>query len=118
MIRSSSRPVRSATLSIGSRAFVNCPGEPSRRVTLSDDAGKSGGESLRDGCAVEITAWRPRGSGTRYRIRVAPEGVEGWVGAESLRAALVPAAEPPPLIPGPRKMPDQRVHDTRRKFGQ
>jgi len=78
--------------SVGRRVFVNCPGERSRRVPLTDDAGNSA-LTLPDGAEVEILAWRPRGSGsTRYRVHSTDGGAEGWLAADNLRASPAPAA--------------------------
>jgi hypothetical protein len=119
--RSAPRPGRShaAVLSIGRRVFVHCPDEPTRGIALTDDAGRDLTPRLADGAAVEVVAWRPRGgAGTRYRVRATSGQVDGWLGAEALRATPEPgpsvgAPSPEP----PRPLPAAAV-DTARKFGQ
>ena len=115
------RPSRSpgSILSIGRRVFVNCPDDPTRGVALMDDAGRALAPRLTDGASVEVVAWRPRGrSGTRYRVRATTGLVDGWLGAEELRAT----AEPGPAVgappPAPVQPPPVSSADTGRKFGQ
>src|SRR5204863_8853391 len=43
-------------------------------------------------------AWRPGGSGTRYRVGFAPDGLEGWLGVGNLRSARS-AVSPAPTAP-------------------
>jgi len=89
-----------AALSAGRRLFVNCPGIP-RGVSLTDDEGKSVSQ-LADGVEVEILAWRPRGSGTRYRVQsTRGDHAEGWLAADELRAGRDPVPTPSP-DPAPR----------------
>jgi len=116
-----SRSTRSqgSIISIGRRVFVNCPDDPKRGVALTDDAGRSLTPRLADGAVVEVVAWRPRGrSGTRYRVRAATGQVDGWLGAEELRATPEPGPAvgvPPPEPAQPLPTPSA---DTGRKFGQ
>jgi hypothetical protein len=85
-------------MAVGQRVFVNSKTNLSGSVALGDESGKIlSGTHLADGVEVEVRAWRPRGkSGTRYRV-LAPDGADGWLAAENLRAVLVPlpAAESP-----------------------
>jgi len=61
---------------------------------LTDVKGATPLATLPHGAEVEILGWQPRhAGGTRYWIRSAEQGVEGWVGGESL---CVPAQSPPP----------------------
>jgi hypothetical protein len=108
----SPRPSRSTgpVLSVGRRVFVNCPGGSSRRVTLTDDIGQAAVGTLTDGIEVEVIAWKPRGGGTRYRVRHQKDGLEGWLGVDELRvtprpasAAAPAAATPPASAPIPPK---------------
>jgi hypothetical protein len=86
-------------LSVGRRVFINCPGDPSRRVTVTDDTDAAAWTAV-DGAEVEIVAWRPRGSaGTRYRVQSTDDRREGWLTADFLRAVRSPEAPvvtPPP----------------------
>lgn len=86
-------------LSVGQRVFVNCPGDPSRRVSVTDDTDAVAWTAA-DGAEVEIVAWKPRGSaGTRYRVQSTADRREGWLTADALRSArspVAPAAEPAP----------------------
>ena len=83
-------------LAVGRRVYVARSKDGPRRVALMDDGGASALGSLLDGNEVEILAWLPRGSGTRYRVRSTREGLEGWLGVANLRGAQVaiPAAAP------------------------
>ena len=107
------RPARSTApvLSVGRRVFVNCPSEQSGRARLLDDAGNPAALSLPDGTEVEILAWRPRGSGTRYRVQSTRDGLEGWLAADNLRASLVPVTPEAPSSDAPRG-------DSGRRFGR
>src|SRR2546428_142276 len=98
-------PSRSApVMAVGQRVFIDVAGNRSGSVVLADESGKVlSTVHLADGFEVEVVAWRPRGpSDTRYRIRT-PQGVDGWLPANNLRAALVPlpAHEPPVAGAGP-----------------
>ena len=80
-------PVRAGkfVLAVGRRVFVARSVDGPRRVTLTDDAGTNELATLTDGNEVEILAWRPRGSGTRYRVRSTGDGLEGWLAVGNLR---------------------------------
>jgi hypothetical protein len=80
-------------LGVGSRVIVTCGNGRAGEVTLTDDDGTSAVATVAGGVEVEILAWRPRrGSETRYRVVSTMGGVEGWLGAKSLR----PRPTPPP----------------------
>ena len=88
-------------LAVGRRVFVHCSDESAGSVILTDENGTVARSSLADGVAVEVLAWRPRGSaGTRYRVRAGREGVDGWIPAVNLRTAqarpVVTTPDPPP----------------------
>jgi hypothetical protein len=86
-------------LSVGQRVFINCPGDPNRRVTVTDDS-DAAAWTVGDGAEVEIVAWKPRGSaGTRYRVQSTADRREGWLTADALRSARVPAPPPAPAEP-------------------
>ncbi len=98
-------------LGVGSRVLVTSRSGGSGRVTLTDDNGTTALTTIATGVEVEILAWRPRrGGDTRYRVVLTTGGVEGWVGAESLRphppapvpkvaVAVAPSARPVSPIP-------------------
>lgn len=91
------RPV----LAVGGRVLVTGQGDATR-IELTDDRNLPTGITVARDIEVEILAWRPRGStGTRYRVRCAADGVEGWLDAGSLRALPRPPAPPPPPPPTP-----------------
>ena len=95
---SSTVRVRAPVFAIGRRAFVVCPGGRRARVTLTDLAGADSPLSLAADTEVDIVAWRPHGPGdTRYRVRSASDGVEGWLASGNLRIAQ--AAVAPPTVP-------------------
>jgi len=90
---------RAVVFAIGRRVFVTCAAPPVTRVTLTDETGQGTRGSLRDGVEVEIVAWRPHGpQGTRYLVRAASKGVEGWLAAAEVRGSKkmspAPAARP------------------------
>lgn len=97
---SGSRPPTRAlpVIAIGQRVFVNCPGDRLGSVFLGDENGKVlSSVYLSDGHEVEVVAWRPGGvSNTRYRVRAASSGADGWLPAGNLRKSLVPPPEPEP----------------------
>lgn len=100
----SPRPSRSTgpVLSVGRRVFVNCSGGSNRRVTLTDDIGQTALGTLTDGIEVEVIAWKPRGGGTRYRVKHHKDGLEGWLSVDELRVTPRPAsATPPPAATPP-----------------
>src|ERR1051326_6780542 len=72
---------RAPIFAVGWRAYVASPGDGPAPRTSADEAGADGGgASMVDGTEVEILAWRPRSSGTRYRVRSTCAGLEGWLG--------------------------------------
>jgi hypothetical protein len=89
---------RGPVLAVGRRVYVARSGDGPARVTLTDDAGANALATLADGNEVEILAWRPLGSGTRYRVRCTRDGVEGWLGVGNLRSAQLAVA---PALAGP-----------------
>jgi hypothetical protein len=99
-------------LSVGRRVWVHCRGH----VVLTDEDGRASGHTLADGAEVEIVAWRPRGTATRYRVQARKDGREGWLAADALRqtAARV-APDAPTAAPAPAR---PVVRDGYRKFGQ
>jgi hypothetical protein len=118
------RPIRQKgpVFAVGHAAYVDCSGYG---VTLTDDAGKTALASVSDGAEVEILGWRPRGAdGTRYRVRAARSGLEGWLAATNLRGSpvAVPAAVPAPAAPPtPETQTRTRTAEPRaggRRFGQ
>jgi hypothetical protein len=89
-------------LAIGQRAFVHAPSDASGMVSLTDDHGVRRDGALRDGTAVEIIGWRPRGSnGTRYRVCDRSDGSDGWLAAEELRSTESRPAPDPDAPPRP-----------------
>ena len=104
--------VRASVFAVGRRVRVACPGDHGGRVAFTDDAGADALNSVADGTEVEILAWRPRSSGTRYRVR-ATNGLEGWLEAGSLRAvpALMLAAA---IVPTPPATSSARVRTRKR----
>jgi hypothetical protein len=102
-------------LSVGQRVFVHCPGDPSRRVAVTDDADAVAWTAA-DGAEVEIVAWKPRGSaGTRYRVQATSDRREGWLTADALRSAKVPAPPPAPATDAPAAADVAR--NSGRRFG-
>jgi hypothetical protein len=69
--------------------FVDCPGGREDRAPLHDEKGAVVG-ALIDGTEVEVVAWMPRRSATRYLIRATRVERSGWIGAANLRATRVP----------------------------
>ena len=118
--RSGPRPPRSASvIAVGQRVFINCPGDRAGSVPLEDVSGKVHLPiRLADGAAVEVVAWRPRGtSDPRYRVRRASDGADGWVDADSLRRTLDPV-ETPPAPAAPVSAPPSISDPGARPFGQ
>jgi hypothetical protein len=65
-------------------------------VRLMDAAGTNAIATVADGAEVEILAWHPRRGGeTRYRVVQTTGGVEGWIGATSLKPRPAPVAPTP-----------------------
>jgi hypothetical protein len=83
-----------SVLAVGRRVLVKCPSGATGRATLTDVKGATPLATLPHGAEVEILGWQPRhAGGTRYWIRSAEQGVEGWVGGENL---CVPTQSPVP----------------------
>jgi hypothetical protein len=82
-------------LGIGRRAFAT--GGAKGVVALTDDNGSIVLGTLEDGDEVEVLAWVPRRSATRYRVQSTKDhALQGWLGAASLRVNKkreVPSAE-------------------------
>jgi hypothetical protein len=111
---------RTAVYAVGRRVYV-ASGDGPRRVTLTDDVGKNELGTLADGTEVAILAWRPGGTGTRYRIRATETGIEGWLAVGNLRASAVAVAVSPslpPQQPSPTAVRANRFDDSPRRFGQ
>jgi hypothetical protein len=82
---------RGPILAVGWRVVVTCPGGGSNCVTLTDMEGTTPLATVADGLEVEILAWQPFGAGgIRYRVLSVKGGVEGWLGAASLRPSQLP----------------------------
>jgi hypothetical protein len=98
-------------LGVGSRVLVACRGTGADRVTLMDATGTSALATVADGIEVEILAWSPRrGAETRYRVVPTKGGVEGWLGAGSLRARPpAPVPIPPPAVSSARLASPKRA---------
>jgi hypothetical protein len=81
-----------------------------------DDSGKVFSDvHLADGVEVEVIAWRPRVAGlAHYRVRVPPNGADGWLPITNLRTALVPL--PVPESPAAQAKPI--TDDGGKRFGQ
>src|SRR5262249_3750772 len=77
---------RGPVFAVGWHAYVACGGEGPAVLMSTDNDGAEAQSTLADGTEVEILAWRPRSSGTRYRVR-SGAGVEGWLAAGRLRRA-------------------------------
>jgi hypothetical protein len=78
-------------LGVGSRVMVMARGNGSGGVRLMDAAGQNAIATVADGVEVEILAWHPRRGGeTRYRVVQTTGGVEGWIGAASLKPRPAP----------------------------
>src|SRR6185436_7171796 len=62
---------------VGRRVYIASPAGRPARLTSTDDGAGDALTSLVDGTEVEILAWRPRSSGTHYRVRSTRAGLEG-----------------------------------------
>ena len=90
---SSSSRSSGPVLGVGQRVYIACPEGGPADVALTNHVGLPGALRLRDGSEVEIRAWQPNGkTGTRYCVRSTTDGVEGWLGAASLRTSRVRVA--------------------------
>jgi len=108
------KPASGVVFAVGRRVFVHGSCEDGRLVTLTDEQGNPVAAGLRDGAEVEVLAWRPRGAaGTRYRVRGAQDGLDGWLAANELRAVAVR----PPTTPAPAAVPAARPETMGRPFG-
>ena len=112
---------RAPIFAVGRRVYVASSGDRATRLTLTDDAGSDAPTSLADGTEVEILAWRPRrGGDTRYRVVATSGGIEGWLGAASLKPrepVLVPkiaTAAPSARLALPTRTPPGKPQRTRR----
>ena len=74
---------------VGRQLFVNCPGGREDRTALLDDNGAVLGKLI-DGAEVEVVAWLPRGTATRYFIRATRSELSGWLSSANLRTTRVP----------------------------
>jgi hypothetical protein len=115
-------PVRAGAfvLAVGRRVYVSRSEDGPVRVTLTDDAGTNALATLADGHEVEILAWRPRGSGTRYHVRSTREDLEGWVAVGNLRRLAVapPISAPSPTVSAPPPPRARESGYSGRRFGQ
>ena len=75
-------------LAAGWRVVVTSPVAGTKRVSLTDSDATTVLATVAAGIEVEILAWQPGARGTRYRVRSTQGGVEGWVGAASLKPRL------------------------------
>ena len=123
--RPSPARVRDFVFAVGGRAYVGSARDVAGAVELTDDSGKVPLTRIANGTEVEILAWRPRGSGgTRYHVRSACKGFEGWIAVGNLRSpAAVVAPAPVPAAPGApatvaKAVPARASGDSRRRFGQ
>ena len=116
---------------VGRRVNVGSPAGRPARLTSTDDGAGDALTTLVDGTEVEILAWRPRSSGTLYRVRSTRAGVEGWLAAASVccpepviaptaprPAAADPRAKPSAISPRPRKRSAAREHRAPRSLGR
>jgi hypothetical protein len=97
------------------------PGDEKPGVTLMDALATVTHGTLAHGARVEILAWQPQGSnGTRYQVRSATEGLEGWLSGRQLRAyerpavaRIVAAGAPPKRVAAAKKPAAKRVSSAR-----
>jgi hypothetical protein len=85
--------------SVGRQVFINCPGGREDRASLVDEKGAVVVGTLIDGAEVEIVAWVPRRSATRYLVRSTRNELTGWIGAGQLRATRMPRLPESPAKP-------------------
>jgi hypothetical protein len=82
---------RGPVFPVGGRAYVANLHGNSSEVTLTDEHGRAVVATLADGSEVAVLGWWPGMAGTtRYRVRVAATGAEGWLPTGNLRTAAVP----------------------------
>ena len=110
---------RASVFAVGRRVYVACAGDGPAHVTLMDDVGAAR-TRLTDSTEVEILAWRPRKfDGTRYRVRVTPEGFEGWLAGDNLRSTPVAISAPMEAPAATESVPRAMdPGDAGRRFGQ
>src|SRR5207249_1525252 len=120
-VRLPSSPKDPPVLGVGRRVVVTCRKNGSDRVTLTDENGTSALATVADGVEVEILAWRPRrGGDTRYRVVSTSGGIEGWLGAASLKprepslAPKIATAAPAGRLALPTRTPPGEPQRTRR----
>jgi hypothetical protein len=106
---------RGPVFAVGQHVSVTCQVGQPRRIVLMDDADGKALGSLADGTEVEILAWRPDGSGTRYEVRAMPRGLEGWLAVDDLRN---PHAIPATPEVDSRPPTARASTDPARRFGQ
>lgn len=116
-------PVRAggSVFAVGRRVYVARTEDGPTHVTLTDEAGANALAKLVDGNEVEILAWRPRGSGTRYRVRSMGDGLEGWLGVDNLRSAQSAVSKGKVPLPSVMSATPPRVKASEtsgRRFGQ
>lgn len=86
---STSRGDAGPVFGVGRQLFIDCPGGREDRTPLHDDKGSVVG-SLIDGSEVEVVAWMPRGTATRYLVRATHSEISGWIGVTNLRTTRAP----------------------------
>lgn len=59
-------------------------------MSLVDEKGAVVVGALIDGAEVEVVAWVPRGTATRYLVRSTRNELTGWLGAAQLRTTRTP----------------------------
>jgi hypothetical protein len=85
------RAPKGPVLAVGSRVIVTGPPAGNGRAVLTDHDLVTARATVPNGAEVEILAWHPSGAtGTRYRVISVRDGVEGWIGATSLKPAERP----------------------------
>jgi len=114
--------VRDSVFAVGGQAYVACTPNLDGRVALTDDANANVVATVVDGTEVEILAWRPRGSGgTRYRVRSAHNGQEGWIPVMNLRgvrSAVSPATAAPQRATGAAVQRPSEAADSKRRSAE
>lgn len=112
--------VRTSVFAVGRRVYIAGPPGGPARVTLTDDPGTTVVASVGDGTEVAILAWRPSWAGTtRYKVRVADTGIEGWLEVGNLRSTAIaglPVSSTPPATSPPPFRASEPGHSARR-FG-